>query len=259
MNNSCMALVTGSGRGIGRAIVLSLAKNGWDVVVNYRNDAKSAFQTGEMAKAEGVDALCIQADISFADDRTRLVHDTLEKFNRIDLLVNNAGMAPRQRKDILKVSEESFNEVMDANLKGPLFLSQTVANVMIDQIHQQILPAGRIINISSMSAYTASIDRSEYCISKAGMAMMTALFAARLAEYGIGVFEIRPGIIETDMTHVAKEKYDRLILEENLTPIKRWGSPHDVAKVVLAIIQGLLDFSTGQVINVDGGFHIRRL
>jgi len=174
------------------------------------------------------------------------------------MLVNNAGVAPLKRMDILEVSEASFDRVMGINLKGPYFLTQQVANWMIEQKKTHPERAYRIVNTGSISAYTSSPARGEYCVSKAGISMMTMLYADRLAEYGIGVFEIRPGIIQTDMTSVVKDKYDKLIAE-GLTPIKRWGQPEDIAKAVGAIAEGRLDFSTGQVINVDGGFHLRRL
>jgi NAD(P)-dependent dehydrogenase (short-subunit alcohol dehydrogenase family) len=174
------------------------------------------------------------------------------------MLVNNAGVAPSKRVDILKASEESFDRVMNINLKGPYFLTQLVANWMITQKKQYPDRAFRICNISSISAYTSSPARGEYCLSKAGMGMMTLLYADRLAEYNIGVFEIRPGVISTDMTNAVKEKYDKLI-KEGLTPIKRWGYPEDIGKAVAAIAEGRLDFSTGQVLNVDGGFYFRRL
>ena len=187
-----------------------------------------------------------------------LVRETLAQCGRLDLLVNNAGMAPRQRMDLLQTTEISYDEVMGVNLKGPFFLTQRVADLMIELLQQGKVQQPKIINIGSMSAYTASVNRGEYCISKAGMGMMTALFADRLAEYGILVYEVRPGVINTDMTSVVKERYDALI-DGGLTPVKRWGEPDDVARAVLAIVQGYLPFSTGEVINVDGGFHLRRL
>jgi NAD(P)-dependent dehydrogenase (short-subunit alcohol dehydrogenase family) len=202
--------------------------------------------------------LSVQADIGVASDRDFLVRETLEKYGRLDLLVNNAGMAPRQRMDLLQTTEISYDEVMGVNLKGPFFLTQRVANVMIELLQQGKVEQPKIINIGSMSAYTASVNRGEYCISKAGMGMMTALFADRLAEYGILVYEVRPGVINTDMTSGVKGRYDALI-GGGLTPLKRWGEPDDVARAVLAIVQGYLPFSTGEVINVDGGFHLRRL
>ena len=174
------------------------------------------------------------------------------------MLVNNAGVGPLQRVDMLQVGRE-LREVMDINLKGPFFLTQRVANEMIAQLKQGAIERPKIVNISSISAYTSSPARAEYCISKAGMGMMTALWADRLAEYGINVYEIRPGIIQTDLTAVVKEKYDQMILNEGLTPIRRWGQPEDIGKAVVAIAQGLLPFSTGEVINVDGGFHLSRL
>ena len=167
-------------------------------------------------------------------------------------------MAPRQRIDLLEMGEASYDEIMEVNLRGPFFLTQRVANTMVQQIQDGTIANPSIVNISSLSAYASSPARSEYCVSKAGMAMMTALFADRLAEYGINVYEIRPGIIQTDMTSVVTEKYDKLIAD-GLTPIRRWGQPDDVARAVLAIAEGYLPFSTGEVINVDGGFHLHRL
>ncbi len=256
-----VALVTGASRGIGRGIALALAARGWNIVANYRGNAEAAEATRQAVEAAGVACLIVQADIADAQDRERLLAATLARFGHIDLLVNNAGMAPRQRVDLLEVSEASYDEVMAVNLKGPFFLAQAVARQMLAQA-KLAQPAGavpsRIINIGSISAYTASINRAEYCISKAGVAMLTALLADRLAEHGIGVYELRPGIIDTDMTGPAKAKYDRLI-GEGLTPIRRWGTPEDVGQAVAAIAEGYLDFSTGEVINVDGGFHLRRL
>jgi NAD(P)-dependent dehydrogenase (short-subunit alcohol dehydrogenase family) len=189
----------------------------------------------------------------------KLVDETLNTLGRIDLLVNNAGIAPRERTDILEVEADSYDEVMRINLKGPFFLTQRVANEMIRLVREDSIQDPKIINISSISAYASSPSRGEYCLSKAGMGMMTALWADRLAEYGINVYEIRPGIIQTDMTAAVKEKYDRLIFDDDLTPIQRWGKPEDVGKAVLAIALDLLPFSTGEVINVDGGFHLRHL
>ena len=252
------ALVTGAGRGIGRGIALALAEKGWNIVVNYRSNAQAASETVEMVKQAGGDGLAVQANIAEAADREQLVDETVGSFGRIDLLVNNAGMAPRARTDILEVSEESYDEVMAVNLKGPFFLTQTVARTMLEQKQLGLIDAPKIINIGSLSSYTSSPSRPEYCLSKAGLSMMTALYADRLAEYGINVYEIRPGIIETDMTSVVKEKYDTLI-GEGLTPIRRWGQPDDIARAVVAIAEGLFPFSTGEIINVDGGFHLRRL
>jgi 3-oxoacyl-[acyl-carrier protein] reductase len=254
-----IALVTGSSRGIGRGIALALAERGWHIVVNYRGNRLAAEETGAAVEEYGVTGYLVQGDVAEKADRERLVDETLERFGRIDLLVNNAGMGPRQRVDMLSVSEDSYDEVMVTNLKGPFFLTQRVANKMIGLVDSEVISDPKIINIGSISAYTSSPARAEYCISKAGMGMMTVLWADRLAEFGINVYEIRPGIIETDLTSVVKDKYDHLILDEGITPIRRWGQPEDIGKAVAAIAEGLLPFSTGEVINVDGGFHISRL
>ena len=262
-----VALITGASRGIGRGIALALARIGYDLVVNYASNLTAAQQTVadcvSAARSAGntVRAEICQADIASSDDRRRLVQFTKEKLGQLDLLVNNAGVAPEVRADILEASEESFDRLIAINVKGPYFLTQLAANWMIEQRRTGVpgVPFHpKIITISSISAYAASVNRGDYCVSKAALAMLTPLFAARLAEHGIGVYEIRPGLIRTDMTGPAKEKYDKLI-DEGLTPIKRWGTPEDVGKAVAAIAQDLLPFSTGEVINVDGGFHLRRL
>jgi NAD(P)-dependent dehydrogenase (short-subunit alcohol dehydrogenase family) len=253
-----VALVTGAGRGIGRGIALALAGRGWAVVVNYRGNVEAAEATARSAEAAGVRALLVRADVAQTVDRERLLGETLAVFGRIDLLVNNAGVGPRQRMDLLEISESSYDEVMTVNLKGPFFLAQATAKAMIALLKAGTIQAPKIVNIGSISAYTASINRAEYCISKAGVGMMTALLADRLAAEGINVYEIRPGIVETDLTSVAKAKYDALIAD-GLTPIRRWGQPEDIAAAVVAIAEGYLPFSTGEVINVDGGFHLRRL
>ena len=254
-----VAIVTGSSRGIGRGIALSLAEYGWQIVVNYRSNQTAAHDTKREIESSGSSAYIVKADMSTQADLDKLVDTTLEHYGKIDMLVNNAGVGPRQRVDMLQVGEQSYDDVMGINLKGPFFLTQRVANEMIALLEKDLVQAPKIVNISSISAYTSSPARAEYCISKAGMSMMTALWADRLAEYGINVFEIRPGIIRTDLTTVVQEKYDRLILEEGLTPIRRWGEPIDIGKAVTAIGEGLFPFSTGEVINVDGGFHLHRL
>jgi 3-oxoacyl-[acyl-carrier protein] reductase len=258
-----IALVTGGSRGIGRGIVMALAKAGWTVVFSYQSNVAAADEVLTAVQAASPQSACpviaVKADIARAVDREKLVNAVLDGQGGIDLLVNNAGMAPRQRADLLELAETSYDEVMATNLKGPFFLTQRVARLMVEQMRSggaQVLP--RIINIGSISAYTSSTNRGEYCLSKAGMGMLTALFADRLAEDGILVYEIRPGIIATDMTAAAKEKYDRLI-EEGLLPVRRWGSVDDVARAVVALAEGVLPYSTGEVINVDGGFHLRRL
>jgi len=250
------AIVTGASRGIGRAIALELASLGYDLVVNRVQRKPPQMQ--KEVEAFGARCEFVQGDIGNAEDRDRLVASAKSTFGRCDFLVNNAGVAPSKRMDLLEATEESFDRVMGINLKGPYFLTQLVANWMVEQKKTHPERAFRIVNTGSISAYTSSPARGEYCVSKAGISMMTMLYADRLAEYGIGVFEIRPGIIQTDMTSVVKDKYDKLIAE-GLTPIKRWGQPEDIAKAIGAIAEGRLDFSTGQVINVDGGFHLRRL
>jgi NAD(P)-dependent dehydrogenase (short-subunit alcohol dehydrogenase family) len=254
------AIITGGSRGIGKGIVLALASAGFDVVVNYARNAAAAEEVKALVEPLGVRALLVQADVSASPDRATLVRETLAAFGRIDLLVNNAGVAPDVRADLLEASEESFDRLININLKGPYFLTQLVARQMLKQntgTGTVFLP--KIINITSVSAYAASINRGDYCVAKAGLAMLTQLFAARLAGDGINVYEIRPGIIETDMTGPVKAKYDELIFEKDLSPIRRWGTPNDVARAVVAIANDLLPFSTGEVINVDGGFHMRRL
>ncbi|MBN2578273.1 MAG: 3-ketoacyl-ACP reductase [Pirellulales bacterium] len=253
-----VTLVTGGSRGIGRAICLRLAADGFTVAIVYRADENAARQTADAVRQTGGRAEAIQADVGLAADRARLVEAVRSRFDRCDLLVNNAGAAPKQRLDVLQTTEESYDRVMAVNLKGPFFLTQQVAGWMIEQVRDDPQRRCRIVNIGSISAYTSSPSRGEYCLSKAGMRMMTLLFADRLAEYGIGVFEIQPGIIATDMTAGVKEKYDKLIAD-GLTPIQRWGQPDDVARAVSAVARGDFDFAPGQAFHVDGGFHMRRL
>jgi 3-oxoacyl-[acyl-carrier protein] reductase len=253
------ALVTGGSRGIGRAIAQHLAMHGYDTAIVYVSSAAAAEETAAFCRSQGVRSFAVQADISRSPDRLRIVETLKNEFSRLDLLVNNAGVAPRQRLDLLEATEESYDRVMNINLKAPYFLTQAVAGWMIHEKKQGDAYQPRIVNISSISAYASSPSRGEYCLSKAALSMMTQLYADRLAEFDIPVFEIRPGIIETDMTAAVAEKYDKLILEQGLTPIRRWGQPQDVAQAVLAIALGYLPYSTGQVLNIDGGFHIRRL
>ena len=241
-----VALITGASRGIGRGIALELART-HALVATYRGRLDAA----ETLRAE-TGAEIIQADIGSAADRVRLLAFTREKFGRLDLLVNNAGMAPRVRQDILAATEESFDELLNTNLKGPHFLTQAAANWMVEQ------GSGRIVFITSLSAYAASTNRSDYCISKAGLAMAVSLYANRLAGQGIQVFEIRPGIIRTDMISAVESVYEEKIAN-GLLPQRRMGESADVAKAVRSIADGLLDYSTGQVLNVDGGFHLRHL
>lgn len=253
-----VALVTGASRGIGRAIALTLANASFDVVVNFASSASAAEEVVHAIEAVGRRTIAVQANVAVASDRAKLLKASLDAFGRIDLLINNAGVASPGRKDLLEATEESFDQVIAANLKGPYFLSQAVARQMLAQAPLPDRPRGMIINISSISAFTASVNRGDYCLSKAAMSMMTALYADRLADEGILVYEIRPGIIATDMTAVVKEKYDHLIAD-GITPIRRWGLPDDVAKAVAMLAGGALPFSTGECIHVDGGFHLRRL
>jgi len=278
-----VALITGASRGIGRGIAFALANIGYDLVINYAANEAAAVQTAANAVSQAgergrrIRAKICRADISLSKDRQALIDFARANFGRIDLLVNNAGIAPSVRTDILEASEESFDRLVSTNVKGPYFLTQLAAKWMVEIIgmssaeRHSSLPEGaeqpggaprpyqpKIITISSISAYTASVNRGDYCIAKAALSMITPLYAVRLADYGIRVYEIRPGIIATDMTSPVTEKYDKLIAE-GLTPIKRWGTAEDVAKAVVAIAQDLLPFSTGEVINVDGGFHLRRL
>jgi 3-oxoacyl-[acyl-carrier protein] reductase len=252
------ALITGAGRGIGRGIALALGSRGWRVGVNYRADQTAAESTAEQVRAAGGSAVALQADIASAVDRESLLEAIQSEWGRLDLLVNNAGMAPRQRKDLLEMEEASYDQVMATNLKGPFFLTQSTARWMVSLKRENKVENPIIVNIGSISAYTASISRGEYCLSKAGMGMMTALFADRLAGEGILVYELRPGIIQTDMTAGVQDKYDQMIAD-GLLPVRRWGTPEDIGKAVLALAEGLLPYSTGEVINIDGGFHLRRL
>jgi 3-oxoacyl-[acyl-carrier protein] reductase len=261
MNNRPVSLVTGAGRGIGRGVAIELAKLGHAVVVNYAGNANAAEECLRLVREAGGDGITVRADVSVSADRERLVQETLDAYGRIDLLVNNAGVAPSVRADLLEAGEESFDRLININLKGPYFLTQIVARRMIEQAQRGDVNAfglPRIVTITSVSAYAASINRGDYCVAKAGLAMMTALYAARLAEYGVNVYELRPGVIATDMTEGVKEKYDRMI-EQGAWPIRRWGRPEDVGRAVAAIARGDFPYSTGEVINIDGGFHLRTL
>ncbi|MGH6912429.1 MAG: 3-ketoacyl-ACP reductase [Geminicoccales bacterium] len=262
-----LALITGASRGIGRGIALELARvGGYDLAINYAANEPAARATAAdcltAARAAGheVQAETVRGDIASAEDRQVLIDFVDERFGRLDLLVNNAGVAPAVRADMLEAGEESFERLIQINLKGPYFLTQLAARYMIEQLGGRPAEPGtrHVVTVTSISAYTASVNRGDYCIAKAGLAMHTQLWAARLAEFGIGVFEIQPGIIETDMTALVRDRYDRLFAE-GLTPFARWGTPADVGKAVAAIAQGYFPYSTGMVIDVDGGFRLRRL
>ena len=243
-----VAIVTGAAGGIGFAVAEKLLANNISVI---GMDIAPA-----MPKELGGDYIYVQGDLSKATDRQKAIDIAKEKYGKINILVNVAGVAPRVRADILEMTEESYDFVMNINTKGTLFLTQAVANEIIKNEGDC---KGAIVNISSMSAYTSSTSRGEYCISKAGVSMITKLFADRLAEYGVTVNEIRPGIIATGMTSTVQAKYDKLIFEDGILPIKRWGKPEDIAAAVLSLVNGALPYVTGQSIDVDGGFHIRRL
>ena len=253
-----VALITGGTRGIGLGIAQELAKLGCHLAVNgVRNESEVAGVLEEL-RSTGIDVVYCPGNIALADDRKKILEKAIEHYERINFLINNAGVAPKDRNDILDTTEESFDHVMDINLKGPYFLTQAVARLMIDKKQQEPGFHCQIINISSISATVASANRGEYCISKSGLAMMTQLFASGLGKFDIPVYEVRPGVIDTDMTSEVRDKYDDLIAE-GLTVQPRWGSPEDVGKAVSAIVEGRFPYSTGQVFMVDGGLTLPRL
>jgi 3-oxoacyl-[acyl-carrier protein] reductase len=258
-----VVLVTGAGRGLGRGIALQLAAGGCSVAVNYVRNRQEAEKTVTLcrraAKSRGQEFIPIQADIGSTADRCRLVAEVLRQFGRIDALVNNAGVAPRVRADLAVATEASFDRLISTNLKGPYFLTQAVAAYWLKMKPASRLPGGfKVIFVTSVSADTASVDRGDYCISKAGLSMAAQLWAVRLAADGIQVVELRPGIMATDMTASVRKKYDKLIAA-GLVPQKRWGNAADVGRAARSIIEGHFPFSTGAVIPVDGGLHLRRL
>jgi 3-oxoacyl-[acyl-carrier protein] reductase len=257
------ALVTGASRGLGRGVAEALSRDGLDVAIHYGSRRAAAAETEaacrKVATRAGQKFVLVAGDIAKTDDRRRIVDETLAAFGRIDALVNNAGIAPRVRADILEATEASFDELIAVNLKGPYFLSQLVARHWLERRGQSALPGGyKLVFVSSASAVRASINRGDYCMSKAGVAMAAKLWAARLAADGAQVYELRPGIMATDMTAAVKEKYDRMIAEGAI-PQGRWGTPEDVGRAVSALLKGSLPFSTGDVINIDGGLHLERL
>jgi 3-oxoacyl-[acyl-carrier protein] reductase len=256
-------LVTGAGRGLGRGIAVQLAAQGCSVAINFVGNRACADETAALcrkaSKARRQRFVPLQADVGSKADRARLVSETLSEFGRIDALVNNAGIAPRVRADLTLATEESFEELVRVNLQGPYFLTQAVVRHWLKRRPRPGLPGGhKVVFITSISADTASVNRGDYCISKAGLSMAAQLWAVRLAKEGIQVVEVRPGLMATDMTAVSKETYDRLIAE-GLVPQGRWGTPEDVGLAVRSVIAGDLPFSAGSVITVDGGLHIRRL
>lgn len=253
-----VALVTGGYRGIGLGIATVLAADGHNVVITGRGRRSVADAALEVLSRTGGAAEYVQADVSSSADRKRLVETIERQFGRLDVLVNNAGIAPRVRADILEAGEDSFDELMAINLKGPYFLTQMVAQWMVRQRGQDSSRRGCIINVSSCSATVASVNRGDYCISKAGVAMATKLWAVRLAEFGIDVYEIRPGIIQTDMTEGVKAKYDALIAGDLLLE-KRWGTPTDIGRAAAMLARGDLRYASGTVLSLDGGMTIPRL
>jgi 3-oxoacyl-[acyl-carrier protein] reductase len=248
-------LVTGARRGIGRGIVLAFAAKGYNVVINDIVEDEAVARTCREAAQLGASFEFVKADIADLGVHLVLVQRAFEAFGGLDVLVNNAGISVRQRGDMMDVTPESFDELMAVNLRGPFFLTQAIARRWIEEGSAS---AKTIVNISSANATMVSLNRAEYCLAKTGVAMMTKLYAARLAEAGIGVFEIRPGIVRTDMTAVAKDRYDAAIAD-GITPIKRWGEPHDIGAAAVALASGAFQFSTGDAIHVDGGLHIHRL
>jgi len=291
-----VAFITGASRGIGRSLAIELARNGYDIaggsrVFDVQNTESGIFEVKQRVEESGAACLPVQGDVSILEDHERMIKTIIDHFGRIDLLVNNAGVAPEQRLDVLETTPESFDRVLSINSRGPFFLTQRVARQMVAQVQacmggplwppvsalndsaareeaatedRSYKPGSllglkpKIIFITSVSAYISSPSRAEYCLSKAALSMAAAIFADRLSEYGINVYEVRPGIIKTEMTAAVQDKYDRLI-EDGLIPQGRWGLPEDVGKAVVALVSGGFEYSTGTVIEVSGGMNIRRL
>ncbi len=258
-----VALVTGASRGLGKGVAVELAARGYSVAINYAANSEAARQTAaECEKARMSDRqsfVTLKADISSAEDRARLVEQCIARLGRIDALVNNAGVAPSVRADITELSEESFDRVIGVNLKGAFFLTQAVVNRWLEKTTEPVLRGGfKVVFIGSISADTASVNRAEYCMAKAALAMTSQLWAVRTAEHNIQVYELRPGIMETDMTSGVRDKYDSLI-KGGLVPQARWGTPDDVGRAVRSLLDGDWVFSTGSAIYIDGGFNIKRL
>ena len=254
-----VALVTGGARGIGFGICKKLAEEGYHLVLSGRSDATKVAKAVAELKTYDVDVHYISGDVSSAEDRAAMLAEIKARFGQLNLLVNNAGVAPKVRADILEATEESFEWIMKINLQGPYFLTQSCANWMIEQKQADQTFQGCIINIGSISATVISPNRGDYCISKAGLGMVSSLFAARLGEFSIPVYEIRPGITKTDMTAGVTEKYDNLINGTELLVEKRWGTPDDIGKLAAAMARGDLPYATGQVVYVDGGLTLKRL
>lgn len=263
MTKKPVALITGAARGIGREIVIELADIGYevagvDIVYDPDNFKSGLFEIKRKLDEKGIEFLPLQGDISSLEDQDKILEQVLSHFGRIDVLVNNAGIAPEKRKDILQTTPESYDRVFQVNARGAFFLTQKVSLLMLDLLRQNPEATPCFVFISSISANVSSPNRAEYCISKAALSQTARIFAHRLAEDGINVYEVRPGIIKTDMTAPVKEKYDRLI-KDGLIPQKRWGIPQDVGKAVAALVQGAFSYSTGMIVEISGGMNIRRL
>jgi NAD(P)-dependent dehydrogenase (short-subunit alcohol dehydrogenase family) len=253
-----VALVTGGSRGIGLGVAKELAAGGFDIVINGRREESEVVSAISDLESAGANVLYCRADVASLPDHSKLLDAIRNRFGRLEVLVNNAGVAPDVRADILDATPESFDRLIDINLRGPYFLTQSLARWMAAQRQSDPNYRGCVVNVSSISATVASTNRGDYSISKAGVAMATRLWAARLAEFNIDVYEVRPGVIATDMTAGVKEKYDALIAG-GLTIEKRWGTPADVGKAVAALARGDIPYATGQVLNIDGGITLQRL
>ena len=253
-----VAFITGGTRGIGLGIAQALAKEGFDLALNGVRPENQVKTVLESLQTKNNRILYCQGNIAKSEDRTQILNQIRSEFGQLHVLVNNAGIAPKERKDLLEATEESYEEVMDINLKGPYFLTQAAANWMIEQKEKSLNGHFSIITISSVSATVVSTNRGEYCMSKAGLAMLTKLWASRLGEYNIPVYEVRPGVIRTDMTAGVVEKYERLF-EQGLALEQRWGTPEDLGTAVAALATGKIPYATGQVLNIDGGMTIQNL
>jgi len=263
MKTKPVALVTGAARGIGRQIALELARAGCDIVgvdivFEPENRRAGLFEVKKSAEESGAAFLPIEGDVSSLEDHEKIVERTLSAFSRIDVLVNNAGIAPETRRDVLETTPESYDRVMAVNTRGAFFLTQRVARLMVGQSYENSAFSPSIVFISSISAEVSSPGRAEYCMSKAALSQASRIFADRLTENGINVYEVRPGLIKTEMTAPVREKYD-LLISDGLVPQERWGLPEDVAKAVAALVQGAFSYSTGMIVEISGGMNIRRL
>ena len=253
-----VAFITGGTRGIGLGIAHCLADNGFDLAINGMRPYSEVEKVLNDLRSKDIRVVYFRGDIGDKNARISMIEQAVNFFGRFNVLVNNAGVAPKERNDILNATEESFDYVLNTNLKGTYFLSQLAANAMVQFKRDDAAFHGCIVNITSVSAEMASTNRGEYCVAKAGLSMMSKLFAVRLGEYDLPVYEVQPGVIATDMTAGVKEKYDKMF-GEGLAPQRRWGQPDDVGKVVAALAKGELPYATGQIIRVDGGIAVQRL